>query len=248
MPFSTFTTSTGRPLHSLRTRILIAGQAFYFLRSTQRPPSSRQSRDIYCKSVFIQKHRQQPHPATNATVTDHWITLLLTYARHRKLFVLRVEDTETAESEWHEILRNERINRALLLNLCVPSNNGFAGKMLPSYLSTIIATMVSKNLATYDPPGQTRSALLYWRLPEEWAEVLHGWVRCSSTFIRMLSKILPGDIDGSIEHNTNILRDCGSAHTVSSVQHSYESVAQGHRSLGQDGPLPVNRHRRRRGG
>ena len=36
--------------------------------------------------------------------------------------------------------------------------------------------MVSKNLATYEPPKQARSVLLYWRLPEEWAEALHGWV------------------------------------------------------------------------
>ncbi|KAJ7621653.1 ESCRT-II complex vps25 subunit [Mycena polygramma] len=102
---------------------------------------------------------QQPHPGTNATVTEQWITLILTYARHRKLFVLRVEDTERTDSDWVEVLRNERINR----------------KLLPSFMSSIIATMVSKNLATYDPPGQTRSVLLYWRLPEEWAEVLHGW-------------------------------------------------------------------------
>jgi ESCRT-II complex subunit VPS25 len=58
-------------------------------------------------SVF----RQQPHPGTNATVTEQWITLILTYARHRKLFVLRVEDAETTDSEWLEVLRNERINR-----------------------------------------------------------------------------------------------------------------------------------------
>ena len=37
--------------------------------------------------------------------------------------------------------------------------------------------MVSKEVAVYEPPKQTRSVLLYWRLPEEWAEVLHGWVR-----------------------------------------------------------------------
>jgi ESCRT-II complex subunit VPS25 len=36
--------------------------------------------------------------------------------------------------------------------------------------------MVSKNLAVYEPLKQTRSVLLYWRLPDEWAEVLHGWV------------------------------------------------------------------------
>lgn len=37
--------------------------------------------------------------------------------------------------------------------------------------------MVAKNLAVYEPAKQTRSVLLYWRLPEEWAEVLHEWVR-----------------------------------------------------------------------
>ena len=36
--------------------------------------------------------------------------------------------------------------------------------------------MVTKNLAVYEPAKQTRSVLLYWRLPEEWAEALHEWV------------------------------------------------------------------------
>lgn len=40
--------------------------------------------------------------------------------------------------------------------------------------------MVSKNLAAYEPPKQTRSVILHWRLPEEWAEVLHEWVRALS--------------------------------------------------------------------
>ncbi|KAJ6619547.1 ESCRT-II complex vps25 subunit [Mycena sp. CBHHK59/15] len=102
---------------------------------------------------------QQHHPTTHATVTEQWITLILAYARYRKLFVLRVEDAESADNEWCEVLRNERINR----------------KLLPSYLSVIMAAMVSKNVAAYDPLGQTRSVLLYWRLPEDWAEVLHGW-------------------------------------------------------------------------
>ncbi len=31
----------------------------------------------------------------------------------------------------------------------------------------------------YDPPNQTSSALLFWRSPEEWAQVLYDWVRIS---------------------------------------------------------------------
>ena len=52
----------------------------------------------------------------------------------------------------------------------------FIGRLLPSHLSHLLSEMVSKNLATYEPPKQARSVLLYWRLPEEWAEALHGWV------------------------------------------------------------------------
>ncbi|KAF7969234.1 hypothetical protein HWV62_27870 [Athelia sp. TMB] len=74
--------------------------------------------------------------------------------------MLRIEDAETTGGDWDEVLRNQRINR----------------RILPSHLSYIFSDMVSKGLAAYEPPKQTRSILVYWRLPEEWAEVLHGWV------------------------------------------------------------------------
>ena len=57
--------------------------------------------------------RQQPNPNTQAVVTEHWTKLILSYARHRKLYLLRVEDAEVAGNEWDEILRNEQIHRAL---------------------------------------------------------------------------------------------------------------------------------------
>ena len=53
----------------------------------------------------------------------------------------------------------------------------YLGRLPPSHLEYIISQMVSGNLAVYEPVKQTRSVLLYWRLPEEWAEVLHEWVR-----------------------------------------------------------------------
>jgi ESCRT-II complex subunit len=56
----------------------------------------------------------------------------------------------------------------------------FPGRLMSDYLTRIIGIMVSKNLAVYEPAKQTRAVLLYWRLPEEWAEVLHEWVRDSS--------------------------------------------------------------------
>ena len=51
------------------------------------------------------------------------------------------------------------------------------GKITSNHLSNIMETMVETNLATYEPPKQVRSILIYWRLPEEWAEVLYQWVR-----------------------------------------------------------------------
>jgi ESCRT-II complex subunit VPS25 len=50
------------------------------------------------------------------------------------------------------------------------------GKITPNHLSNIMEAMAEKNLATYEPPKQARSILIYWRLPEEWAEVLYHWV------------------------------------------------------------------------
>ncbi|KAJ3994764.1 ESCRT-II complex vps25 subunit [Lentinula boryana] len=104
---------------------------------------------------------QQPHPASLSIATEQWIQIILKYARHRRLFTVRVEDSEVSGNDWDEILRNERINR----------------KLIPSYLSYILAQMVSQKLAVYEPPKQDRSILIYWRLPEEWAEVLYEWVR-----------------------------------------------------------------------
>ncbi|KAF7331656.1 hypothetical protein MKEN_00045300 [Mycena kentingensis (nom. inval.)] len=141
--FSTFTTATGEVVRGALNSIVIA-QAGFLLPS------------IHSAPPFF---TQQPHPETHATASEQWATLILAYARFRKLFVLRVDDAEAAEGDWIEVLRNERINR----------------KVLPTYLSSILAAMVAKNQAAYEPVGQTRSVVLHWRTPEEWAEVLHAW-------------------------------------------------------------------------
>jgi len=104
---------------------------------------------------------QQPNPTTQATQTDHWIRLIVSYARARRLFTIRVEDADVKGSgDWYEVMHNPEINHSLS----------------PTYLATIFSTMVNQNSAAWEPQKQTRSVLLYWRRPEEWAEVLHGWV------------------------------------------------------------------------
>jgi len=103
---------------------------------------------------------QQPNTATQAVFTEQWTRLLLAYARHRRLFTLRLEDAEVPGGEWDEVLRNPRINR----------------RLMPSHLAYVLGVLINEGLAVYEPAKQTRVALLYWRLPEEWAEVLYEWV------------------------------------------------------------------------
>jgi ESCRT-II complex subunit VPS25 len=43
-------------------------------------------------------------------------------------------------------------------------------------VTVLVQTLVSRNQAAYEPPKQVSSVILYWRKPEEWAEVLHSWV------------------------------------------------------------------------
>ncbi|KAJ3511128.1 hypothetical protein NLJ89_g4277 [Agrocybe chaxingu] len=114
---------------------------------------------------------EQPNPTTQSIATEQWIRLILSYARHRKLFVLRVEDAETIGNDWEEILRNDRINRTVL----------------PNHLSNLMKAMVERNLAGYEPPKQMRSVLVFWRLPEEWAEVLYDWVVSSGQLSTILT-------------------------------------------------------------
>ncbi|KAI5995618.1 ESCRT-II complex vps25 subunit [Pisolithus albus] len=124
--------------------------------TTHTTPSGFRLPSIHAAHAFF---TEQPNPTTQSVFNDNWIRLILSYARHRRLFVIRVEDAEVAGGDWDEILRNERINR----------------RVLPSYLTSLISAMVSRNLAYYEPPKQTRSVILLWRLPEEWADVLHSW-------------------------------------------------------------------------
>ncbi|RDB21178.1 Vacuolar protein-sorting-associated protein 25 [Hypsizygus marmoreus] len=114
---------------------------------------------------------QQPNLATQSILTEQWTRLILAYARYRRLFILRIEDAETTGNEWDEVLRNERINR----------------RILPSHLSHILASMVATNVAAYEPAKQTRTVLLYWRLPEEWAEVLHNWATSTAQLNTILT-------------------------------------------------------------
>ncbi|KAI0831896.1 ESCRT-II complex vps25 subunit [Trametes gibbosa] len=129
---------------------------------------------------------QQPNPATQATVTQHWTRLILTYARHRNLFTIGPDDADAAGGDWDEILRNPRINR----------------RLFSSHLATILADMVAKGHAAYEPPRQTALVLLYWRSADEWAQVLHDWASATGqlntilTFYEIVEPPVPSPLSG----------------------------------------------------
>ncbi|OAX40333.1 hypothetical protein K503DRAFT_791466 [Rhizopogon vinicolor AM-OR11-026] len=90
-----------------------------------------------------------------------------------RLFVLLVEDAE--------ILRNKRINRQ------VP----------PSCISSLMAEMVAKNIAVYEPPKQIRAVMLYWRLPEECPdETVTGQLNTILTFYEISDPLIPSPLSG----------------------------------------------------
>ena len=116
-----------------------------------------------------------------------------------------MEDCEAPGGDWDEILRNDRINR-MSRSLQHDGVDKYLGRILPEHLSNIIAAMVAKNTATYEPPKQTRSVLVYWRLPEEWAEALYDWVRCSYRRLGFADTI-QGGFDGPVEFHPDVLRN-----------------------------------------
>ncbi|KAI0318756.1 ESCRT-II complex vps25 subunit, partial [Amylostereum chailletii] len=152
---------------------------------------------------------QQPNKSTQAVATETWTRLILSYARHRRLFMLRLEDAEVTGGNWDEVLRNGRINR----------------RMKPAYLSFILESMVKENLAAYEPLGQNRAVLLFWRLPEEWAEVLHEWATNTGqlntilTFYEIIDPPLESELSGIPEQILRaaiaILAKTGRAQTIS---------------------------------
>ncbi|KIO27316.1 hypothetical protein M407DRAFT_243412 [Tulasnella calospora MUT 4182] len=103
---------------------------------------------------------KQHHPSILSDATQQWIKLILGYARHRRLWTLRVEDAESKDGPWNEVFWNPRIKR----------------QMPQQYLEYITKTMVSEGSAFWEPPRQTRSVIVCWSKVDAWAETLYDWV------------------------------------------------------------------------
>ena len=133
------------------------------------------------------------------------------------------------------------------------------GRLKSTQLADIIDIMVRKNLAIYEPPKQTRAVVLYWRLPEEWAEVLHEWVRAPfpipflhlnqlfstspSPFVWSLSfslSLSAGDENRTGEHDTDVLRDYESTRAVCALWSSRVASTQCDIDTRQGRPGPAH--------
>ena len=139
-----------------------------------------------------------------------------------------------------------------------------AGRLKPGLLAHILGIMVSKNLAVYEPAKQTRAVLLYWRLPEEWAEVLHEWVRVSlfpshhNTQGGLCgSRLWPhpylpcwgpvvfaGDVNGAAEHDLDVVRDRESSCVVCVVGDPRVATPQCDCDTRQERSSPTHQHSR----
>lgn len=96
--------------------------------------------------------------------------------------------------------------------------------------------MVSKNLAVYEPPKQTKSVILYWRSLDEWAEALHDWVRgyTAACSIFQLKRIILGKLDRTAEHYHDILRYNRAPSAVTSLRHPDDDSAQSYYDIDKD--------------
>ena len=55
--------------------------------------------------------RKQTHAGIATDANENWIKIILAFARHKRLWSLRVEQAEVKNGEWSEIFWNPRINR-----------------------------------------------------------------------------------------------------------------------------------------
>ncbi|GET53465.1 ESCRT-II complex subunit VPS25 [Rhizophagus irregularis DAOM 181602=DAOM 197198] len=53
---------------------------------------------------------------------------------------------------------------------------GIRRKLKLDTLQAIIDTMVYRGTAEWDPPSKKDSAIIYWRKPEDWANLINNWV------------------------------------------------------------------------
>jgi len=98
----------------------------------------------------------QPNPSTLAHQTSLWTTLILSWARHQRIWTVNCDSPEPGE-----VFLNKAIGR----------------RLLPPAMKQVLGQMVKDGQAVAEPPKQNSTFLLYWRKPEDWGGLIYDWVR-----------------------------------------------------------------------
>ena len=126
----------------------------------------------------------QSHPSTLSTQLTQWSAWVLTWCRYHRVFTL---DSETGsalsipkdaseasrEVDTESLWGNPKIERRLptVSRRQVLAHLVESSKATPD-VPLLPAKSTSKNTTTQ----QTSRVLVYWRRPEEWAEMIYNWV------------------------------------------------------------------------
>ncbi|BGO96829.1 DUF852 domain-containing protein [Rhodotorula toruloides ATCC 204091] len=129
---------------------------------TLRPTASATSSFLFPSIWSFQPFfTQQPNPQTYAHQLALWTQLVLTWCRFTRTWRIDLSH-ETCEKE---PFRNAAIKRQVPL----------------PFLRLIIESLVSAGSAEYNPkPTKNKPATgawIYWKRPEEWAQVIYDWVK-----------------------------------------------------------------------
>jgi len=117
--------------------------------------------DIYSWPPFFTK---QPRPQVANHQVKLWKQLILSYCRYHRLSRLEITQGAITTGGQSDLWGNTQIDRRLTL----------------ARVHEIIELMVISGSAEYDTqPSKGRQptgALVYWRRPEEWGEIIYHWV------------------------------------------------------------------------
>jgi hypothetical protein len=97
---------------------------------------------------------------------------------------------------------------------------GRLGGLTERHLESILSRLVSNKLAEFEPPNQTRSVIVYWRKPEEWAEALHDWVSINLMSILTRHRSSAGESNRAVQYYFDSVRDTEPRHPLSLYRHS----------------------------
>ncbi|KAK9450361.1 ESCRT-II complex subunit-domain-containing protein [Limtongia smithiae] len=127
---------------------------------------------------------RQPNSQTWSSQLSLWSSLILAYCRYNRVWRI---DLNTA-IEW-DLFHNKELNRALKLETC----------------KEVLEHMVKKGDAEWvsgtdrSSAGKTTSAVIYWRRPEEWANIISDWIDLTGqkNAILTMYEISDGDLSYS---------------------------------------------------